>query len=94
MNSKVGDYMIVNADGTKHICDKEIFENTYEHIGNQIYRKIPIKVRARKLTEDTEIETLEGKLIGKKDSFIVKGLRGEEYSVTPKAFEDTYTFIQ
>lgn len=55
------------------------------------YRKKPIIVEARKIEEEkVEIETREGKVMGYKGDFIIRGVEGEEYPCGKDIFKKTY----
>ena len=54
------------------------------------YMKNPVCVEAKLLQEDTTIETLEGKLLGRKGSYLITGVRGEKYPCDPDIFHETY----
>lgn len=54
------------------------------------YRKKPIVVWATVLQEDTHIETLEGRMLGRKGDYLIRGITGELYPCRPEVFEMTY----
>lgn len=58
------------------------------------YRKKPIVVRARLLDEDTMIDTLEGRMLGRKGDYLIVGVNGEEYPCKPDIFNKTYERVE
>lgn len=62
-------------------------ENMYQ------VRKRPIIVKAIQVTEDFEVETLEGEMKGKVGDYLVKGVEGELYPVKKNIFETTYEMV-
>lgn len=55
----------------------------------QQYIKI-IPIKAIKMQEDFEIETLEGTMKGKKGDWLMQGVKGELYPCERKIFEKSY----
>jgi len=53
-------------------------------------RKKPIIVLAMRLEEEVSIDTLEGRMLGKRGDFLMRGTRGEYYPVKPEIFHETY----
>ena len=54
------------------------------------FQKKPVIVEAEVLKEDTEIETLEGTLLGRKGDYLITGVEGEQYPCKPEIFHKTY----
>ena len=54
------------------------------------YRKRPVVIQARRLTEKTEIKTREGVLFGYPGDFLIRGVQGEEYPCGADIFAQTY----
>ena len=54
------------------------------------YRKKPVIIEAKILTERTEIETLEGVMVGEAGDYLITGVKGEKYPCKPDIFEKTY----
>ena len=52
--------------------------------------KKPVIIHADILEEDTEIETLEGPLLGRKGDYLITGIQGEKYPCKPDIFHATY----
>jgi len=57
------------------------------------YRKRPVVVLAERLERRTEIETLEGTMVGEPGDWLVIGVAGERYPVKPDIFEQTYELV-
>ena len=58
--------------------------------GFKKYRKKPIVIEAKLLTESIEIETLEGIMVGNKGDYLIIGIKGEKYPCKPDVFNATY----
>lgn len=56
-------------------------------------RKKPVIVKAIQVTEDFEVETMEGTMKGKKDDYLLRGVRGELYAVDKEIFKETYEVV-
>ena len=56
-------------------------------------KKLPIIVLAIHMTQDFEVETLEGTMMGKKGDYLLKGIKGELYPVKKEIFEASYEFV-
>lgn len=54
------------------------------------YRKKPVVIEAVKLTERTEIETLEGTMVGNPGDWLITGVAGEKYPCKDDIFQKTY----
>ena len=54
------------------------------------YRKRPVVIEAVRLTERTEIRTLEGVMVGNAGDWLITGVKGERYPCKPDIFEATY----
>jgi PGDYG protein len=69
-----------------HITLKEMDGLTY-----QSYRKAAsFRVRARRLTEEGIIHTMEGPVAFQAGDYLVRGVQGEEYPITSQAFAGLY----
>ena len=56
----------------------------------KLYRKRPLVVKARQLTADMDVDTLEGTMQGHAGDYFVIGVKGEKYIVRQDIFEATY----
>lgn len=54
------------------------------------FRKKPVEVEAVRLTERTEIETLEGTMVGNPGDWLITGVAGEKYPCKDEIFQKTY----
>lgn len=54
------------------------------------FRKKPVVVDAVRLTERTEIKTLEGTMIGNPGDWLITGVAGEKYPCKEDIFRATY----
>jgi len=54
------------------------------------YRKKPIVIKAIQMDKEFQIETLEGTMKGKKEDYLLEGLKGEVYPCDKEIFEKTY----
>lgn len=54
------------------------------------YRKKPLVIRALKMNCGFEVETLEGKMTGKKGDYLIEGIEGEKYPCDKEIFEKSY----
>jgi len=64
---------------------------TKEDLGNAIfYVKKPIPIRAKQMQEEFTVESLEGTVSGKKDDWLMEGIRGELYICDNDIFQESY----
>ena len=54
------------------------------------YRKKPVVINAKKATQITIIDTLEGQMTAQPGDYIIIGVKGEKYPCKPDIFEATY----
>jgi len=54
------------------------------------YRKKPVVIQAALLTEEVDIETLEGVMHGNVGDYLIIGIKGEMYPCKPDIFEASY----
>ncbi|MFA7122010.1 MAG: hypothetical protein WC277_11070 [Bacilli bacterium] len=57
------------------------------------YRKKPVIIEAERLTERTEIETLEGTMVGNPGDWLITGIKGEKYPCKDDIFRETYEIV-
>ena len=70
------------------------FEKTFYDSSNMFQaRKKPVIIRAIQVTEDFQVETLEGIMKGKAGDYLVKGTQGELYPVKKNIFETIYEMV-
>lgn len=54
------------------------------------YLKNPIPIRAVQIKCAFEVKTLEGLMKGKKDDYLIEGIKGELYICDREIFEESY----
>lgn len=62
--------------------------------GRRIYRKKPIEIEAYQINEDFHVKTMEGTMRGKKNDYVIIGIRGELYVCDNEIFHSTYDFVE
>ena len=85
-----GDWLITGVTGEQYPCSPDCFAKSYEHIGGNRYRKLPVTVEAIPLTHKTRIETDAGTLVGHPGDWLVSGVSGSQYPCDAKIFHATY----
>ena len=58
------------------------------------YRKKPVVIRAKKATQITYIDTMEGTMKADVGDYIIIGVKGEKYPCKPDIFEETYEAVE
>ena len=60
--------------------------------GDDLYqfRKQPVSIKARRLDEPREIETLEGTMQADAGDWLIEGVEGERYFCKDSVFRETY----
>jgi hypothetical protein len=58
------------------------------------FRKKPVVIEAVRLTEQVEIKTLEGTMVGEPGDWLITGVKGEQYPCKPDIFEATYEPVE
>jgi len=56
--------------------------------------KKPIPIECIQIDEPFEVETLEGKMKGKKGDWLVVGVNGEMYPISDEIFKKTYDIVK
>ena len=85
-----GDWLITGVTGEQYPCSDDTFAKSYEHIGGNSYRKLPVTVEAIPLADKTSVETDSGTLVGQPGDWLVSGVNGSQYPCDAKIFEETY----
>jgi hypothetical protein len=57
------------------------------------YRKRPVVISARRLSEELSIETLEGVMTGNPGDWLITGVNGEQYPCKHDIFVKSYEHI-
>jgi len=60
----------------------------------QKYRKKPISIKAARIDEPFEVETLEGTMCGNAGDWLICGVMGEYYPCKPDVFALTYEKVE
>lgn len=68
----------------------EAMERRIEDQRTSNYRKRPVVIQARRLSERTEIKTLEGLMVGNSGDWLITGVKGEQYPCKDDIFRATY----
>lgn len=58
------------------------------------FRKKPVVIEAERLTERTEIKTLEGVMVGEPGDWLITGIAGEKYPCKDEIFWATYEPVE
>lgn len=66
-------------------------KDEYPNLDFRLYIKRPIPIKAARVPEEFEVETLEGTMRGKAGDYLVIGVAGEMYPVDKEIFEKTYS---
>lgn len=95
---KPGDWLVTygeRPDGTTDsaIVDRTVFEQTYEHLGGDSYRKRPVVIEAAQLTTPLDIITMEGPSHGEPGDWILTGTSGECYFNADRYFRHRYEAV-
>ena len=56
--------------------------------------KRPIPIMVKQMEKDFFVQTLEGRMIGRKGDYLAIGVLGERYIIRQKIFEATYEIIE
>jgi hypothetical protein len=59
----------------------------------QYYHWKPIRVLARRITEEMVVPTLEGRVVGSVGDWLIQGIRGELYPCKDDIFRATYELV-
>lgn len=62
--------------------------------GFKEYRKKPLIIQAKQMSESFEVVTLEGKMTGKAGDYLIIGIEGESYPCDKTVFELTYELVE
>lgn len=57
------------------------------------FRKKPVVVKARQLTEDQLVDTAEGTMHGRPGDWLIRGVEGELYPCKDSVFRRTYEAV-
>lgn len=86
-----GDAIITGTECEMWPVKRATFDQNYEHVEGNVYRKKPIKVLAVCLTEDTELVREDGSVLkGRPGDWLVQYGPGDQAIVRADIFEKTY----
>jgi hypothetical protein len=95
---KPGDWLVTHgerADGKPDIAivDLRVFQETYEHLEGDSYRKRPVVIEAARLTTPLDIITMEGPSHGEPGDWVLTGTSGECYFNADRYFRHRYEAV-
>lgn len=89
------DFVVAHDTGDHGVVRGDIFQKTYEPLGGGLYRKrTDICLRYFTLNKRVLVETLECLQIAEPGDWIVEGVEGELWPVSPEKGEEKYHRIQ
>lgn len=84
-------YIVDYGHGDRAVARREIFERVYRDVGGGEYEKRPeIVYRYFTLPYDVTVSTLEGPEVAKAGDWIMEGVDGELYPMTPERGREIY----
>ena len=89
---KIGDYLVSDLDKKDFwVVNPEVFEATYRKVAGEDKRweSIPLEYSYR-VSEGEILKTLEGEYSVPKGHYILKGIKGEEWAMSPEKFFSKY----
>jgi hypothetical protein len=85
------DYVLAHGPGDHSVIRKDIFEETYEPLGGGLYRKrTDVILRYFTLKRRVVVQTLEGPQAAKPGDWIMQGVIGELWPVSPEKAREKY----
>ena len=85
------DYVLAHGPGEHSVIRKDIFEATYEHLGGGLYRKrTDVILRYFTLKRRVVVQTLEGPQAARPGDWIMQGVKGELWPVSPEKAREKY----
>lgn len=92
LRAKAGeDYVLAHGPGDHSIVRRDIFEIMYQPLGGGLYRKrTDIKYRYFTLKRRVVVQTLEGPQAAKPGDWIMQGVKGELWPVSPEKAREKY----
>jgi hypothetical protein len=88
LSASAGDWMIHDEDASWSV-KAELFAETYQHVGGDTYKRIG-RVRARQVSREETVRTLEGDATALQGDWIVTGAKGESWPVRDVDFPARY----
>lgn len=85
------DYILAHAPGEHSVVRRDIFELMYESLGGGLYRKrTDVIFRYFTLKRRVVVQTLEGPQAAKPGDWIMQGVKGELWPVSPEKAREKY----
>lgn len=85
------DYVLAHGPGDHSVIRRDIFEATYEPLGEGLYRKrTDVILRYFTLKHRVVVQTLEGAQAAKPGDWIMQGVKGELWPVAPDKAREKY----
>ncbi len=85
------DYVLAHGPGEHSVIRKDIFEAMYEPLGGGLYRKrTDVIFRYFTLKRRVLVQTLEGPQVAQPGDWIMQGVKGELWPVSPEKAREKY----
>jgi hypothetical protein len=85
------DYILAHGPGDHSVVRRDIFEAMYEPLGGGLYRKrTEVILRYFTLKRRVVVQTLEGPQAARPGDWIMQGVKGELWPVSPEKARETY----
>lgn len=85
------DYVLAHGPGDHSVVRKDIFEAMYAPLGGGLYRKrTNVIFRYFTLKQRVLVQTLEGPLVANPGDWIMQGVKGELWPVSPEKAREKY----
>jgi hypothetical protein len=89
MQAEAGDWAVADGGGGTWSVRDDIFRASYQHINGNLWRRIGI-VHARPARAGETVETLEGRVTAANGDWVVRGERGEKWTMSAAEFTRRY----
>jgi hypothetical protein len=89
MRGRAGDWEVTDDDGAARSVDAAIFDETHEPIDGDRWRRVG-EVRGRRARPGEVVHSLEGDQTARLGQWVLRGVAGEEWLVSPEHLEATY----
>jgi hypothetical protein len=89
MQGRAGDWRVTNDEGRSWSVVPDIFEQTYQHLEADRYRRIG-DVVARPAVDGELISSLEGRQTAQAGDWVIKGVSGEQWITSAEHFAANY----
>ncbi len=85
------DYVLAHGPGDHNVVRRDIFEATYEPLGGGLFRKrTDVILRYFTLKHRVVVQTLEGAQAARPGDWIMQGVKGELWPVSPDKAREKY----